>query len=162
MSVGRTGTVPVPGAATTAAIDETAVVSRGERMNGGCHRRVLVAAVVISSLAFGGCLTLDPTVSVEPNNSTVFESVSVDEPWSSQRVRANATLSSSPDAGNVSQITVIRENGVTFSTTNTDPGQTSVTLQLPANENSTVVSSDSTNGTTIEELNVTTGGNRLL
>ena len=39
---------------------------------------------------------------------------------------------------------------------NTDPGQTSVVLELPTNRNATLVASDTMNGTTIEKLNVTT------
>jgi hypothetical protein len=130
-------------------------------MSTGSLQRVLVATLVVCGLAFGGCLTLDPTVSVDTGESAVFESIAVNESWSSQRVRANASLSSSPEAGNVTQITVISESGETFSTTNTDPGQTSVILHLPANRNATLVASDTVNGTTIEKLNVTTGGNEL-
>ncbi|WP_435076356.1 hypothetical protein [Halococcus sp. AFM35] len=131
-------------------------------MSDGSRWRVLVAALLVCSLAFGGCLTLDPTVSADTNDSAVFERISVDESWASQRVRATATLASSPAAGNVTQITVVTENGKTFSTVNTDPGQTSVVLELPANRDSTLVASDTVNGTTIEKLNVSTGGNKLL
>jgi hypothetical protein len=131
-------------------------------MNNRSIWRVLVAALLVCSLAFGGCLTLDPTVSADTNDSAVFESISVNESWASQRVRATATLASSPEAGNVTQITVVKENGKTFSTVNTKPGQTSVVLELPANRNSTLVASDTVNGTTIEKLNVSTGGNKLL
>jgi hypothetical protein len=125
-------------------------------------RRVLVAALLVCSLASGGCLTLDPTISADTNDSAVFESISVSESWASQRVRAKATLAATPSAGNVSQITVVTASGETFSTVNTDPGQTSIVLELPANQNSTLVASDPVNGTTIEKLNVTTGGNKLL
>lgn len=131
-------------------------------MSGGPQWQVFVAAMVVCSLAFGGCLTLDPTISADTSDSAVFERISVSESWSSQRVRAEATLASSPEAGNVTQITVVKANGKTFSTVNTDPGQTSVVLELPANRNSTLVASDTVNGTTIEKLNVTTGGNKLL
>lgn len=120
-----------------------------------------MAAMVVCGLAFGGCLTLGPTVTADTNESAVFESVSVSESWSSQRVRAKATLASTPAAGNVTQITVVTANGKTFSTINTDPGQTSVVLELPANRNATLVASDTVNGTTIEKLNVTTGGNTI-
>ncbi len=124
------------------------------------RQRVLVAALVVCGLAFSGCLTLDPTVSAT-DNSTVFESLSVSEPWASGQIRVNATLTSSPDAGNVTQITVIRENGEPFSTVAVEPGQTTVQLTLPANQNATLVSSDTINGTTLDTLNVSTGGNKL-
>lgn len=130
-------------------------------MSDGSHRRVLVAAMVVFGLAFSGCLTLDPTVATT-DDSSVFESLSVSEPWASQQVRVNATLSSSPDAGNVTQITVIKENGETFSTAEVAPGQTSVLLELPANRNATLVSSDTINGTTLDTFNVSTGGNKII
>jgi hypothetical protein len=141
--------------------DSIECIVREDHVSDGSSWRALVAAMVVCSLAFGGCLTLDPTVSADTNDSVVFERISVNESWATQRVRASATLASSPEAGNVTQITVIKANGKTSSTVNTDPGQTSVALQLPANGNSTLVASDTVNGTTIEKLNVTTGGNRL-
>jgi hypothetical protein len=136
-------------------------IVREARVSDGSSWRVLVAVMVVCGLAFGGCLTLDPTVSADTNDLAAFESISVDESWASQRVRAKATLASSPEAGNVSQITVVTASGKTFSTVNIDPGQTSVVLELPANRNSTLVASDTVNGTTIEKLNVTTGGNTI-
>ena len=124
--------------------------------------RTLLAVALVGALAFSGCLTLDPSLTANTANSTVFESVSVNESWATQRVRANATLTNSSDAANVTQITVINEAGRTFSTTETSPGQTSVILQFPANQNATLVASDTVNGTTIEKLNVTTGGNEIV
>ncbi len=118
--------------------------------------------MVVCSLAFGGCLTLDPSITANTDDSAVFESLSVSESWASQRTRAKATLRSSPEAGNVSQITVVTASGTSFSTVNLDPGQTSVVLELPANRNATLVATDTVNGTTIEKLNVTTGGDKLL
>lgn len=130
-------------------------------MSDGSRRRALVAVMVVFALAFGGCLTLDPTVSADTNDSSVFESLSVSESWASQRVRAKATLSSSPDAGNVTQISVVTESGKEFSTIEIAPGQTNVVMELPANRNATLVASDTINGTTIEKLNVTTGGTTI-
>jgi hypothetical protein len=126
------------------------------------RQQVLVAVLVIGSLAFGGCLTLTPTVTPETTNSTVFESVSTSESWSSQRIRATVRLTSSPAAGDVNQITVIGENNKTFSFRNLDPGQTKVILQLSTNRNVTLVASDTVNGTTVATLNVTTGGNTVI
>lgn len=130
-------------------------------MNDVPYQQVLVAAVVLVSLTFGGCLTLNPSVMANTDDSTVFESFSISESWASQRVRVSATLTSSSDAGNVTQITVVKQNGKTFSTVEIDPGQTSVVLELPANQNVTLVASDTINGTTIEKLNVSTGGNEI-
>lgn len=131
-------------------------------MNGRSVRRVLVVAMVVCGLVVGGCLTLDPSISANTNDSAVFESLSVSESWSSQRVRAQATLASSPAAGNVTQITVVTASGTSYSTITLDPGQTSAVLEIPANQNATLVASDAVNATTIEKLNVTTGGNELL
>ncbi|GAA0465542.1 hypothetical protein MUK72_00645 [Halococcus dombrowskii] len=131
-------------------------------MNGRSLQRCFVATIVVCSLAFGGCLTLDPTVTADTNGSAVFERIAPSESWSSQRVRAKATLTASPSAGNVSTITVVSASGTSFSTAPIDPGQTSVSLELPANETAMLVASDAVNGTTIEKLNVTTGGNELL
>lgn len=130
-------------------------------MRNTSQRKVLLAAIVVVSLALGGCLTLSPSVTADADDSDVFESVSVSEPWSSQRIQASATLASSPEAGNVTQLTVVTADGSSLSTVSVDPGQTSVTLQLPANANATIVASDTVNGTTIEKLNVTTTGNKV-
>lgn len=125
------------------------------------QRMVLLATLLVVSLTFSGCLTLNPSATPETNNSTVFERLAVDEPWAGQQIRATATLASSPAAGNVTQITVINENGKTFSSTMVDPGQTTVLLELPTNQNATLVASDNINGTTIEKLNVTTSGDTI-
>lgn len=120
-----------------------------------------MTVLVIGSITLGGCLTLNPSVTPETTDSSVFKNVSVTESWASQRVQTTATLTSSPPAKNVTQITVISENGKTFSTRRVDPGQTTVILQLPPNQNATLVASDTVNGTTIATLNVTTGGNKI-
>jgi hypothetical protein len=125
------------------------------------RRRVLVAVLVIGSVTLGGCLTLNPSVASETTDSSVFKNITVSEAWATYRFQATATLTTSPDAKNVTQITVIGENGKTFSTRQVDPGQTTVVLQLPANQNATLVASDTVNGTTLATLNVTTGGNKI-
>jgi hypothetical protein len=125
-------------------------------------QQILVVVLVIGSLMLGGCLTLNPSVTPETTDSTVFKNFSINESWTSQRIQTTATLSSSPAAKNVTQITVIGENGKTFSKRQVDPGQTTVILQLPPNENATLVASDTVNGTTIATLNVTTSGNKIV
>jgi hypothetical protein len=124
-------------------------------------RQVLVVVLIVGSLSLGGCLTLDPSVTPETTNSTVFETFSINESWASQRIQTTATLTASPAAKNVTQISVIDKNGKTFSTRMVDPGQTTVILQLPPNQNVTLVASDTVNGTTVATLNVTTGGNKI-
>ncbi|WP_049901925.1 hypothetical protein [Halococcus agarilyticus] len=125
-------------------------------------RRVLAAALVVVGFAAGGCLTLDPTITAETNDSVVFESLSATEPWIEAGVRVNATLRSTGAAGNVTQLTVIEPNGRSFGTIGVDPGQTTVVFTVPANRNSTIVASNTVNSTTIETVNVTAGGNRVL
>jgi hypothetical protein len=121
----------------------------------------LMAVLVIGLLALGGCLTYNPSVTTETTTSNVFETVSVNESWASGRIRATAHLTSSPAAGNVTQITVIGENGKSFSTSPVDPGQTSVLIMLPPNQHVTLVASDTINGTTLATQNVTTSGTTL-
>ena len=123
--------------------------------------RTLLAATVVCSLALGGCLTLDPTVSADTDDSAVFEDLSVTESWSGSSVRVNATLRSTPEATNVTTITVIRANGRPYETKSVESGQSTVILTLPSNADATVVASNSVNATTVDTLNVTTGGNRL-
>lgn len=126
------------------------------------YSRVILAMLVVFSLSLGGCLTLNPSVSADTSNSTVFKSVSATEPWSGPGVRVNATLRSSNDAGNVTTLTVIEENGRTYQTISVGSGQTTVILSLPAHQNATIVASNSVNSTTIEKLNVTTGGDKIV
>jgi hypothetical protein len=130
-------------------------------MRSTARRQVLVIVLVIGSVMVGGCLTLNPSVTPETTESSVFRDVSTTESWASGRIRTTVHLTSSSDAKNVTQITIIGENGKTFSTRQVDPGQTTVVLQLPPNENATLIASDTINGTTLATLNVTTGGNTL-
>jgi len=125
-------------------------------------RRALLAVALVAALSSGGCLTLDPTVSADTGGSPVFSDLSATEPWTGPGVRVNATLRSTPDASNVTTITVIKENGRTYGTTSVDSGQSTVILSLPADANATIVASNAVNSTTIDELNVSTGGNTLL
>ena len=107
---------------------------------------------VVVGVAFGGCLTLDPTITVETSDSTVFESLSATEPRTGSGVRVNATLRSTGAADNVTQLTVIKANGRSIQTIGFDSGQTTVILTVPANQNSTVVASNTANSTTLALL----------
>lgn len=125
------------------------------------HRTVLLTALIIFGLSFSGCLTLSPSVAANTSESTVFDTFSSDEPWAGQQVRVNATLRSTPDAGNVTTISIIKKNGQQYSTVEVASGQTTVTLWVPTNQNSTVVASNSVNSTTIDTLNVTASGDQV-
>ncbi|WP_435077575.1 hypothetical protein [Halococcus sp. AFM35] len=126
----------------------------------GPSRRVLAVLVVVV-LVSSGCLTLSPSISADTGESAVFESLSVEEPWASGHVRVNATLASTPAAGNVTTITIIGEDGQEYDTVSVASGQTVVPLWVPAGRNATLVASNSVNSTTLGTLNVSTGGNRL-
>jgi hypothetical protein len=123
--------------------------------------RALLAALLVGSLAFSGCLTLSPTVSADTSDSIVFEDLSPTESWSGSGIRVNATLKSTSAASNVTSIAVIQGNGRTYETVDVDSGQSTVILTLPPNAQATLVASNSVNSTTIEELNVTTGGSEI-
>lgn len=124
-------------------------------------RRLLLAAAVVVSLALGGCLTLDPSVTAETGDSAVFERISATESWAGAGVRVEATLKPTPEASEVTSVSVVRDDGRTYRTHSLDPGQSTLVLSLPANERVTVVASNTVNSTTVETLNVTTGGDRL-
>ncbi|MFC5971082.1 hypothetical protein ACFPYI_07030 [Halomarina salina] len=124
--------------------------------------RLLLAATVVVALSLGGCLTLDPAVSAETGDSAVFERITATEPWAGSGVRVNATLKSTPEAGEVTSISIVQDDGRTFRTHTVDPGQSTLILSLPANERVTIVASNTVNSTTVETLNVSTGGDELL
>jgi hypothetical protein len=124
--------------------------------------RLLLAGFLVGTLVFGGCLTTNPSVVADTDDSTVFRSVSVDESWATNHVTTNATLRPTSAAGNVTNIAVITENGKPYATEQVASGQRAVVLPLPSNQNATLVASNAANSTTIEKLNVSTTGNTLL
>ena len=126
----------------------------------GAPRRALAILLVVG-LVSSGCLTPGPSISADTGGSAVFESVTADEPWASEHVRVNATLRSTPVASNVTTITIIGENKQQYDTVSVGSGQSVVPLWIPANRNATIVASNSVNSTTLDSLNVSTGGNRL-
>jgi hypothetical protein len=124
-------------------------------------RIIFLTLVVVLSFTVSGCLTLNPSVTADTSQSAVFENLSTDEPWASDHVRVNATLRSTPAAGNVTSIIIIGENGQKYASVSVASGQTVVPLWVPANRNSTLVATNSVNSTTIGTLNITTSGNRV-
>ncbi|KTG09374.1 hypothetical protein AUR64_16475 [Haloprofundus marisrubri] len=125
-------------------------------------KHCLLALSVTVALVSGGCLGFNPSVTAETNDSAVFESISPTEQWSGSGVRVSAELKSTPEARNVTTITILSEDGSQYSTVERAPGETSVVFSLPLNQNSTIVSSNNVNSTTIESLNVTTSGDALV
>lgn len=124
--------------------------------------RNVLLTIVVFGLMFSGCLTLSPSVTTETSESSVFKSLSTDEPWAGQHVRVTATLRSTPAAANVTTITIIDNSGQPYDTISVASGQTSVILWVPTNQTSTLVASNSINSTTIDTLNITSSGNRVL
>ncbi len=132
-----------------------------EYMTAISSRNVLLT-IVVFGLMFSGCLTLSPSVTTETSESSVFKSLSTDEPWAGQHVRVTATLRSTPAAGNVTTITIIDDSGQPYDTISVESGQTTVILWVPTDQTSTLVASNSVNSTSIGTLNVTSSGNRVL
>jgi hypothetical protein len=128
------------------------------------RRRFLTALPLAAGLVFGGCLTLDPIVRTDTDDSAVFEEISTSEPWVSGRIKTSVTLAANATSEqSVTDLTVTTESGKSFDSTTVSSGQTSgLTLYLPAGENATITATDSVNGTTIETRTVSTGGNELL
>lgn len=124
--------------------------------------RTLLAGLLVGSLVFSGCLATDPAVVADTGDSTVFSEFSVDESWATNHVKTNATLRSTPAAGDVTTIVVIKQNGNVYASEQVAAGQTAVSLPLPTNQSATIVASNSVNSTTIETLNVSTTGDTLL
>lgn len=119
---------------------------------------VLVVLVVVSS----GCLTMNPSVSANTSSSSVFEDLSATEPWAGHHTRVNATLRSTSDTKNTTLITVIGPNNQAYTTVNVASGQTTVSVWVPTGQSSTLVASNDVNSTTLDTLNVTTDGNKVI
>jgi hypothetical protein len=127
------------------------------------RRQVLVTVLVIGSLMVGGCLTLDPTVGIDTDNTTVFKNASTTEPWVSGRVRTSITLTANATTTqDVTKLAVISKSGSTFDTVMLDSGQTSATMYVPANQNTMIVAIDTVNGTVIETRTITATGNTIV
>ena len=73
----------------------------------------------------------------------------------------NATLRSTGAADNVTRLTVIKTNGRSIQTIGVDSGQTTVILTVPANQNLTIVATNTANSTTLETVNVTASENEI-
>ncbi|WP_410767277.1 hypothetical protein [Haloferax sp. DFSO60] len=130
-------------------------------MTGIPSRRRVVATIPLLGLVVGnGCLTLDPTIMIETTESTVFERLSVTEPWASRSVTTTVTSTpASTTTNGVTKLVVVAESGSTFDSTTVVSGQTSVTMYLPTNQNVTLIPVNAVNGTVVEKRTVATGGN---
>ncbi|WP_135304562.1 hypothetical protein [Haloarcula amylovorans] len=127
------------------------------------RRVVLTGLVVLLALGTSGCLTLQPTVSGPSADSAIFENISTSEPWSSGHVTTTVTLSeaATTDKG-VTKLTVVDASGDSYDTTTLDSGQTTTTMFFPTNQSSTLLATNTVNGTVVEKRTVTTSGNKII
>lgn len=126
------------------------------------RRGVLALTSTVVAGGLGGCLTLDPSVSTSGvDDSAIFESISVGEPWATNRVRTNVTLTPAATTEHgVRRIAVIRGNGTAFTAASVESGQTKVTLYVPAGGTATLSATNASGGT-VDQLSIETGGNAI-
>ncbi|WP_160135078.1 hypothetical protein [Halococcus salsus] len=122
----------------------------------------LLVLVVVVALVGSGCVTAQPTITVESNSPAVFEGFSTSDAWGASSIQASVSLTPQATTSlGVTELSVVTESGKSFYTTTVDAGQTSVTLPLPVGTTATVVAVNTVNGTTVGTANVTTSGNTL-
>ncbi|WP_117595473.1 hypothetical protein [Haloprofundus halophilus] len=120
-------------------------------------RKLAVFTVVL--LACSGCLTVQPTVSLQTSDATVFENVSTTDRWGTASVDASVTLTSEATTQRgVTKVSVISESGKSFYTTTVDTGQTDVSVVLPTGQTAQIYAVNTVNGTVVARQNVTIGG----
>ncbi|SFL15216.1 hypothetical protein SAMN04487950_2744 [Halogranum rubrum] len=120
-----------------------------------------VTLVGLLLVACSGCVTVQPDVVVQEDDSSVFESVTTNSEWGTSSVQASVTLTSSATTSQgVTQINVITRDGKSFYTTTVDSGQTNVSLPVPTGQASTLVAVNTVNGTVVGMQNVTVTGTR--
>ncbi|WP_224337500.1 hypothetical protein [Haloprofundus halobius] len=121
------------------------------------HRRLALLAVVL--VLTSGCLTVQPTVTPQAGDSSVFESVSTTDQWGTSSVQASVTLTpAATTEEGVTKLTVITESGSSFYTTTVDAGQTDVSVPLPTGQTTQIYAVNTVNGTVVARQNVTVGG----
>jgi hypothetical protein len=133
-----------------------------EGENRRSRRTFLGAAAAAGLIGTGGCLTLDPKLSVTGiGDSEVFEKVSVSEPWASGRVSASVSLTSDATTRyGVRKLTVISSSGSEFDTGTVQSGQTSKKVFIPVGKST--LSAVDFDGKTVDTVSVKVGGNRIL
>ncbi|WP_089827070.1 hypothetical protein [Halogranum amylolyticum] len=120
------------------------------------HRAILVGLLLV---ACSGCITVQPDVVAEEDDSSVFESVSTKSEWGTSSVQASVTLTSSATTSQgVTRLNVITKDGKSFYTTTVDSGQTNASLPIPTRQSSKLVAVNTVNGTVVGTYNVTVTG----
>ena len=122
-------------------------------------RSRLLVLVVVVALVGSGCVTAQPTITVDSSSPTVFEGFSTSDAWGTSSVQASVSLTprATTELG-VTKLSVTTESGKSFYTTTIDAGQTAVTLPLPTGTTATVIAVNTVNGTTVGSANVTVTG----
>lgn len=137
-------------------------MTRRHDPDGPTRRALLGAAATLGAAALGGCLTLSPGIDAAGlADSAVFESLTVREPWGSNRVavKVRLTPSATTDLG-VRGLSVISSSGSKFDAQTVASGQTTQTLFFPPEGRSTLAATDY-DGQTVETLRVTVTGRRV-
>ena len=120
--------------------------------------RAATLAVVVLAIT-SGCLTVYPSVDVQPDDSGVFRNVETDSEWGTSSVQATITFAPSATTANgVSRVNVITQSGGSFYTTDVDTGQTRVSLPLPTGTPVTLYAVNTVNGSVVATQNVTVRG----
>lgn len=119
---------------------------------------VAILAVVVLAIT-SGCLTVYPSVDVQPDGSDVFRNVETGSEWGTSSVQATITFAPSATTTNgVNRVNVITQSGGSFYTTDVDAGQTSVSLPLPTGTPTTLYAVNTVNGSVVATQNVTVSG----
>lgn len=126
-------------------------------------RRIIVGLALLCLVAGSGCLTTNPTITVDTSSSTVFADIAASEPWTSRSLSTTATLNATAttDQG-VGKLVVIAADGTSFDSVTLDTGQTSATFYVPPNQNVTLLAVNTINGTVVESQPIVTSGHRVL
>ncbi|KTG11528.1 hypothetical protein AUR64_03220 [Haloprofundus marisrubri] len=122
-------------------------------------RRRTLAVLTLALLVCSGCLTVQPTVSVQTSDGPTFKSVTTNDEWGTSGIDASVTLSSAATTEQgVTKVSVITAEGESFYTTSVDTGQTSVSVVLPTNQTAQLYAVNTVNGTVVARQNVTISG----
>ncbi|WP_231188304.1 hypothetical protein [Haladaptatus sp. DYF46] len=131
-------------------------------MNQRFHISVVTILMVILSMT-SGCLSLDPTVTLDTADSTVFKSTSTTDTVAVGKVDTRVMLTNEATTSEgVTQLNVIDATGKAVYKTPVESGETTVTLMLPTTGTVTVVAVNTVNGTVVETQNATITGDSVI
>lgn len=125
-------------------------------------RRAVLAGIATASVGLAGCITVGPGVEADLSGSTVFESVSVSEPWVNGQVEASVSLTREATRSlAVRELAVTAQSGSGVWSGAVDPTQTSVSgVLFPQTGVSTLAAADNS-GKFVEAVTVRVTGRRI-